>query len=219
MVADWPVPTEQQLTDCRRLADNGATNSPYHAGVSSTLRWIGEVGNSPLTSQPPPASRATADDGRSRLVVRRQELTDVGQIRRRRRAFRRYRRDHTWWTRIASCDMSHPTGSCTAYVLEWGVVVFDISHRLQLPNVTALANWRKNAHGATFEQGTALVRELLGDPTIAGPEYVLSAFWVEEPMWAGSDLDTAMRLMCVPSVFLNRQLEDEETLVAKAEVA
>jgi transcriptional regulator with XRE-family HTH domain len=60
-VADWPVPTEQQLTDCRRLAASRAANSPYDAGVSSTLRWIGGVGNSPLTSQPPPASRVAAE--------------------------------------------------------------------------------------------------------------------------------------------------------------
>jgi hypothetical protein len=123
------------------------------------------------------------------------------------------------WTRTASHDMTHPSGSCTAYVLEWGVVVFHISHRLQLANVAVLANWRKNAHGATFEQGAALIQELLNDPTMAGPEYVLSAFWVEEPMWSGSDLETAMRLMCVPSVLLDRQLDDEDALVAKAEVA
>ena len=60
-VADWSVPAEQQLTDCRRLADSRAANSPYDAGVSSTVRWIGGVGTSPLTSQPPPASRAAAE--------------------------------------------------------------------------------------------------------------------------------------------------------------
>jgi hypothetical protein len=60
-VADWLVPTEQQLTDCRRLADSRVANSPYDAGVSSTVRWIGGVGNSPLTSRPPPASRAAAE--------------------------------------------------------------------------------------------------------------------------------------------------------------
>jgi len=60
-VADWPVPTEQQLTDCRRLADSRAANSAYDAGVSSTVSWIGGAGNSPLTSQPPPASRAAAE--------------------------------------------------------------------------------------------------------------------------------------------------------------
>ena len=123
------------------------------------------------------------------------------------------------WTRIASRGMTHPTGMCTAYALQWGVVVFHIRHRLSLANVAALATWRKNAHDTTFEQGAALIRELLNDPTAAGPEYVLSAFWVDEPMWSGSDLDTAMRLMCVPSVLLDRRLEDEEILVAKAEVA
>jgi hypothetical protein len=60
-VADWLVPTEQQLTDCRRLADSRAVNSPYDAGIMSTVRWISGVGNSPLTSQPPPASRAGAE--------------------------------------------------------------------------------------------------------------------------------------------------------------
>ena len=55
--------------------------------------------------------------------------------------------------------------------------------------------------------------------TSRGPEYVLSAFWVEEPAWDGDDLSTAMRLMCVPSVLLDRNLADDEILTAKAEVA
>ncbi len=126
----------------------------------------------------------------------------------------------TWeWTRLASRTLDHPTGRCAAYVVEWGVVVFHISHQLQLPNVAALATWRKNAHDTTFDQGTALVRELLDDPGQPGPEYVLSGFWVEQTVWDGTDLETAMRLMCVPSVLLDRQLVDDEILVAKAEVA
>jgi hypothetical protein len=126
----------------------------------------------------------------------------------------------TWkWTRIASREMPHPTGTATAYVLEWGVVVFHIAHRLQLANVAAMANWRKNAHDRTFDDGRTQVRQLLDDPTAAGPEYVLSSWWVEQPIWSGAELDTAMRLMCMPSVLLDRQLLDEEVLVGKAEVA
>lgn len=123
------------------------------------------------------------------------------------------------WTRIASRELPHPTGECTAYVLEWGVVVFQISHRLELSGVAHLALWRKNAHDRTFQQATTLIRDLLDDPAHAGPEYVLSSFWIEEPMWSGPHLDTAMRLMCVPSVLLDRQVLDDEAMVAKAEVA
>ena len=123
------------------------------------------------------------------------------------------------WSRLASRDLDHPTGSCTAYVLEWGVVVFHISHQLDLANVAELATWRKNAHDRTFTQATALLRGLLDDPTAAGPEYVLSAFWIDNPIWTGSTLDTAVRLMCVPSVLLDRRLDDDERLLAKAEVA
>ena len=115
--------------------------------------------------------------------------------------------------------MPYQDGTATAYVLEWGVVVFHIGHRLELANVAALATWRKNAHESTFADGRAMIRQLLDDPAAAGPEYVLSAFWVEQPIWSGTELDTAMRLMCVPSVLLDRQLRDAEVLAAKAEVA
>jgi hypothetical protein len=130
-----------------------------------------------------------------------------------------FRTDEWEWARISWRDLDRPTGRCRAYVLEWGVVVFHISQQLRLPNVATLAIWRKDAHGSTFDEGTALVRELLGDPEVPGPEYVLSAFWVEEPIWSGAHLDTAVRLMCVPSVLLDRRVEDKETLLAKAEVA
>jgi hypothetical protein len=123
------------------------------------------------------------------------------------------------WTRLASRQLDHPTGSCTAYVLAWGTVVFHISHQLGLADVAELALWRKNAHDRTFDQATTLLRDLLGDPEAAGPDYVLSAFWVDQPIWSGPELDTAMRLMCVPSVLLDRRLDDDEQLLAKAEVA
>ena len=123
------------------------------------------------------------------------------------------------WTRLASRQLDHPTGSCTAYVLEWGTVVFHISHQLDLADVAELALWRKNAHDRTFAEATTLLRDLLGDPDAAGPEYVLSAFWVDQPIWTGPDLDTAVQLICVPSVLLDRRLDDDERLLAKAEVA
>ena len=123
------------------------------------------------------------------------------------------------WTRLASRQLDHPTGSCTAYVLEWGTVVFHISHQLDLADVAELALWRKNAHDRTFAEATTLLRDLLDDPDAAGPEYVLSAFWVDQPIWTGPELDTAVQLMCVPSVLLDRRLDDDERLLAKAEVA
>ena len=97
----------------------------------------------------------------------------------------------------------------------------------RLPHQPSIAAAQRRRAGHLAEErarrdlrsGTTLVRELLGDPDQSGPAYVLSAFWVEEPIWDGADLVTAMRLMCVPSVLLDRRLVDDEILSAKAEVA
>ena len=37
------------------------------------------------------------------------------------------------------------------------------------------------------------------------PEYVLSMYVLQEPAWTGAKLDTALRLMCLPSVLVDRR--------------
>ena len=44
------------------------------------------------------------------------------------------------------------------------------------------------------------------------PEYVLSTFWIDEPVWDQHRLPPPAHLMCVPSVLLDGSLDDEVPL-------
>jgi len=123
------------------------------------------------------------------------------------------------WVRAWRHDLPRANGAGTAYLLEWGVIVFHLVEALRLPSLASLATWRKRAHDHVLSEVNGILCELLGNPAAPAPEYVLSAYWVDEPSWSGEDLVTAARLMCVPSVMLDRRLEDEDLLMAKAEVA
>jgi hypothetical protein len=47
---------------------------------------------------------------------------------------------------------------------------------------------------------------------------VLSAYWLSRPKWAGEQLDTAVRLLAMPSVLLDRDPCDNRTLLHGAEL-
>lgn len=125
------------------------------------------------------------------------------------------------WAVGWTSEIDYPGGPATAYLLEWGVVVLHLSQQLALPSVAALATWRKRAH-TRFLGENALAdqfAQVLGENNVATPEYVLSTFWVDEPVWDHHRLAPAAHLMCVPSVLLDRSLDDGDDLLARAEVA
>ena len=125
------------------------------------------------------------------------------------------------WAAGWTCDVDHPGGIGRAYVLEWGVVVLHLRQQLTLPSVAALATWRKRSHTSVLGDNALAghLAHVLGEDTGMTPEYVLSTFWIDEPVWDQQDLATAAHLMCVPSVLLDRRLEDDDDLLARAEVA
>lgn len=121
------------------------------------------------------------------------------------------------WTR----EVDHPDGRLRAYLMEWGVVMLQLSRQLTVPTVAALATWRAHSHGEVLGQDAlaGYYAEVLGEDIARTPEYVLTTFWVDGPMWDQQDLGTAAHLMCVPSVLLDRSLDDHDELLGRAEVA
>jgi hypothetical protein len=133
----------------------------------------------------------------------------------------RYKPVNLDWAAGWTCEVDHPDGTARAYLMEWGVAVVHLSRQLAMPSVAALATWRKRSHTEVLGENAldGHFAQVVGEDIVGSPEYVLTTFWVDEPMWDQRDLGPAAHLMCVPSVLLDRSLDDEDDLLARAEVA
>lgn len=101
----------------------------------------------------------------------------------------------------------HPSGECTLHVWPSGSVVFHLAEDIEVTGVAALAAWRVRSYAENLAWATAQLREMAG-PEVPAVSYVLSAYWVVRPVWAGRLLATGMRLLCSPRVLLDRDEGD-----------
>jgi hypothetical protein len=97
--------------------------------------------------------------------------------------------------------VTHPGGPCALTVWPSGSVVFHLAEDIEVPGVAALAEWRVRSYAENLEWAA---RYLAGAGCGDGAaSYVLSAYWVQRPIWAGRLLATGMRLLCSPRVLLD----------------
>jgi len=119
------------------------------------------------------------------------------------------------WTQCWRRAIGHPTGSCQLYLWPFGVALFHLIEELTHDSIAHLAVWRR----ITYEQDMQWAHDQLNVLTggnVAGQPYVLSLYWVDEPAWQGSDLQTALRLMCIPRVLVPRRDNYDESCLASA---
>lgn len=121
------------------------------------------------------------------------------------------------WADCHRADLGHPEGTATAYVWPFGVTVIHVVEELEFASLGQLAVWRR----ASYPQARAWADQVLLDITgvPASTRYVLSTYWLTRAKWVGQQLDTAMRLLSMPSVLLDREEEavDDESLLCGAE--
>lgn len=96
--------------------------------------------------------------------------------------------------------LGHPSGPCVLHAFPQGSVVIHLAEDLEVPGVADLAAWRVRTYDENMEWASALLSEMTGTEVVV--PYVLSAYWVERPIWAGRLLTSGMRLLCSPRVLL-----------------
>jgi len=114
-----------------------------------------------------------------------------------------------------SQPLEHPSGDCSLHAFPQGSVIIHLAEDLEVPGVADLAAWRVRTYAENLEWATGLLSEMTGTEVTAS--YVLSAYWVERPIWAGRLLTSGMRLLCSPRVLLERDggsAEAERALLA-----
>jgi transcriptional regulator with XRE-family HTH domain len=121
------------------------------------------------------------------------------------------------WRECHHAELPHPTGTADLYVWPFGVAVVHLREELHLPSLAHLAVWRARSYPTSRAWADSQLRTLTG--TAAATRYALSAYWLKRSMWAGDQLDVAMRLLSMPSVLLDRDdTVDDPTLLAGAEL-
>jgi hypothetical protein len=119
------------------------------------------------------------------------------------------------WTPCRRLVVEHPAGPCHLYLWPFGVALFHLVEDLALESVAQLSVWRR----VTYEQNMRWARETLQALTGSeafGQLYVLSLYWVDRPAWQGRELETALRLLCIPRVLLQRAEKIDESCLAPA---
>jgi transcriptional regulator with XRE-family HTH domain len=107
------------------------------------------------------------------------------------------------WLSCLAAEVDHPTGQCTLYVFANGVLVAHLREVRRPASVTDLATWRYRSYKTDLPWLSKLLMNEFGI-SMPAPEYVLSAYWLTESPWTGQDLDTAVRMLCTPSVLVDR---------------
>ncbi len=115
-------------------------------------------------------------------------------------------------------SLDHPTGRCDLHVWPFGVVIFHLVEEIAVPNIAHLAVWRYRSYAENLEWATAYLQKLTEDESIRA-SYVLSAYWLHSPVWVGSMLDTALRIICAPRVLVERDNAGSVACLAAAERA
>jgi hypothetical protein len=121
------------------------------------------------------------------------------------------------WADCHRVELERPDGSAAVYVWPFGVAVIHLVEELEFASLGQLAVWRRASYPLARAWGDQVLLDTTGLP--AATCYVLSTYWLTRPKWVGQQLDTAMRLLSMPSVLLDREDEavDDESLLCGAE--
>ena len=106
------------------------------------------------------------------------------------------------WLDCAASPIDSPSGACRIYAWPFGIVAFHLAEDLTPPNVAHLAVWRRTSYEQNLVWATRVLREITGTDVEA--PYVLSLYWLLESGWIADELDTALRMLCMPRVLLER---------------
>lgn len=115
------------------------------------------------------------------------------------------------------CDVTRVesrTGAARLYVWPFGVAMYHLVEELEPECIAEISVWRSRSYREdTAWAGRQLQEAAQHAP--AGEPYVLSAYWVESAPFDGVQLDTAMRLLCIPRALIERD-DDKEPSQAHA---
>jgi hypothetical protein len=109
----------------------------------------------------------------------------------------------TQWLECHRTEVILPGTQCSLYSWPFGVVMYHLIEDRPITQVAELAVWRRSSYEENMVWAQDELRRLTGIEDISA-SYVLSLYWLGRSVWSGTQLETALRLMCMPRVLLER---------------
>ncbi len=121
------------------------------------------------------------------------------------------------WLPGSTTPVDREDGDCHLAVWPFGVAMFHLVEDLEFGSIAELAVWRIQSYETDTAWAQQRLRALTGSDQVE-PPYVLSAYWVQEAPCSGPELQTALRLMCIPRSLLDRDADDATSPLAHAQL-
>jgi hypothetical protein len=115
------------------------------------------------------------------------------------------------WLDCKVIPIDSENGAVELHVWPFGIAMFHLVEELTLPNIAALSVWRIQSYKENRQWATEEFRALTGHRSVEAA-YVFSSYWVKEAPWKGETLDTALRILSVPKVLLERDVDPAHSL-------
>jgi hypothetical protein len=122
------------------------------------------------------------------------------------------------WTACYRCELSHPRDGIAADLWVWsfGVAIFHLVEDIGFPSLASFAVWHRRVYDEQMAWASEIVHSVLASD--AQVQYAMPVNWLVRPLWSGPELLTAMRVLSMPRMLLQRDAETETADLARAEL-
>jgi hypothetical protein len=121
------------------------------------------------------------------------------------------------WLDCHATTIANKGDSCKLYAWPFGVAMYHLVEYLRPASLAEVAVWRHLSYLEDMQWAAERITDACG----SGPRdeiYVLGTYWVTATPWKGAILDTALRMLCVPEVLMERDDADHKSSVANAKL-
>lgn len=122
------------------------------------------------------------------------------------------------WTHCYYCPVHHPRSAVRVDLWVWpfGVVLFHLTEAVECSSLADFAMWHRRVYDEQMEWVRGQIRFLLA--STAQAQYAMPLNWLVRSVWQDTELATALRILSMPRVLLQRTTETDALDRAHAEL-
>jgi hypothetical protein len=121
------------------------------------------------------------------------------------------------WLECSKVAKEFSNAECHLYLWPFGIGLFHVVEELEFPNIAQLAVWRRHS----YQENRAWAKEqfqIIAQTAQVSDPYVLSLYWLYDPIWSNNNLENAGRILSMPRVLLERSRTLDAAATAHAEL-